>query len=141
MRRSILSSLVLLGTALANGCHDSDDDIGATCALNPARSDGGNAFLDAAGLYCHMFELPFTVPKGSSSSNIYQMKIADVADGWGDTQIFWGNYKVENGDDTHLITMEECNGYMNQIMTQCPDGHGGWVDTDFGTVFGECIRK
>lgn len=46
--------------------------------------------MTAAALYCHQFKNPFSVPAGSSSSNVYQMKIANVPDGWGGKQIFWG---------------------------------------------------
>jgi len=63
-----------------------DDKIGEYCAFNP---DNG-AFLDAANAYCYQFRNAFDVPRGSSSSNVYQMKIGNVPDGFGGKQIFWG---------------------------------------------------
>ena len=72
-----------------------------------------------------------------------------------------GNYGIGKGDNVHIVTYDECMGYMKQIQNECPGGQGGWVDTDFGTVsyslslmrawhsnsntceqvFGECIRQ
>jgi hypothetical protein len=74
-----------------------------------------------------------------------------------------GNYGIGKGDNVHLVTYDECMGYMKQIKDECPGGQGGWVDTEFGTVshfllsafaqdgtstsdtfdqvFGECIRQ
>lgn len=62
-----------------------DDSIGQTCAF--ANYD---SYLEAASLYCYQFRSPFYVPKGDSQSNIYQMKIGRVPDGYGGQQIFWG---------------------------------------------------
>jgi hypothetical protein len=62
-----------------------DDSIGKTCAF--ANYD---SYLEAASLYCYQFRSPFYVPKGDSQSNIYQMKIGRVPDGYGGQQIFWG---------------------------------------------------
>ena len=101
-----------------------DDDIGRTCQYKDI-----DAWRNAARLYCWMFSTPLTVPGGNSGSNVYQLKISNVPDGYGGQQIFWGNYKVNGG--THRITFDECMKY--QEGNYC-DGFGGWTDTDFGTV-------
>ncbi|PSN59237.1 hypothetical protein BS50DRAFT_580112, partial [Corynespora cassiicola Philippines] len=128
---TILAFSATIGNVFAaSGCHKKDDDIGRTCQYKDK-----DAWRNAARLYCWMFSTPLTVPGGNSGSNVYQLKISNVPDGYGGQQIFWGNYKVNGG--THRITFDECMKY--QEGNYC-DGFGGWTDTDFGTVFGECIR-
>ena len=102
-----LGLLALSGVALGDdGCHfdgasirlysqrngadivmRQDDSIGRYCAF--ANYD---SYLEAASLYCYQFRSPFYVPKGDSQSNIYQMKIGRVPDGYGWQQLFWGMF-------------------------------------------------
>lgn len=110
-----------------------DDSIGKYCAFS-----NYDTYLDAAALYCYQFRSPFHVPKGDSQSNIYQMKIGHVPDGYGGEQIFWGmltvlanlcgpmltrgregNYKIDKGDEYHLVNYDECMNSMKEIGSRC----------------------
>ncbi|KAK3703658.1 hypothetical protein LTR37_014354 [Vermiconidia calcicola] len=104
------------------------DSIGKECRY--ANFDSFNA---AAFKYCTQVQ-GASVLEGQS----LEFRTDNNPDGFGGEQLFWGNYRVDR-EGTHFISLEECAKYQADIFNQC-GGFGGWVDTTWGTVFGECIR-
>ncbi|GAB7326421.1 hypothetical protein MBLNU13_g10437t2 [Cladosporium sp. NU13] len=115
MFTSIFTLAALVASAYAGGCHTGNTNVGKYCAFNP----DSDAYLDAANAYCYQFRAGITLEKGEY---VYQTRLVNAPDGFGGHQTFWGNYVVMKGDDVHLVTYDECMGYMKDILHQCPGG-------------------
>ncbi|KAF2873530.1 hypothetical protein BDV95DRAFT_567210 [Massariosphaeria phaeospora] len=97
--------------------------------------------MRAATIYCRKFLDPFQLPTGQS----YPYKISQIPCEE-DTSLcdFYGNLRNDrdNGNVPAGYTFmdyDKCMEFMPTIFTAC-GGNGGWVNTDYGTVFAECIQ-
>ncbi|KAF7877676.1 hypothetical protein EAF04_001347 [Stromatinia cepivora] len=105
-----------------------DDSIGEYCAFQTR-----NAWNAAAAAHCSRM-IGITVTEGTSQN----IRVDNLDDGAGGHQNFWGNWRIDRKGN-YVVGFGNCMGFMNTIYDKC-GGFGGWENTDFGTVFGECIR-
>ncbi|APA10711.1 hypothetical protein sscle_06g054810 [Sclerotinia sclerotiorum 1980 UF-70] len=123
-----LAKITLLITLTSSAKPHTDDSIGKSCSFYTRET------WDAAAID-HCTRMSGTAVTGGTSQSI---RIDHVDDGAGGYQNFWGNWRIGRKGD-YLVTFDNCKGFMDKIYGKC-GGYGGWSNTDFGTIFGECIR-
>ncbi|KAF7196128.1 hypothetical protein HII31_02529 [Pseudocercospora fuligena] len=131
MKVSIATTLAALATYVAaDGCHKSSDSIGKECKF--FNKDVWNS---AVNNWCDQ-ENGLAVQQGQSLA--IKTGPWDDGSGTGGKQLFFGNYRVDrNGART--VEAGYCKQVMGDLWDTC-DGFGGWTNTEWGTIFAECIR-
>ncbi|KAH7110367.1 hypothetical protein B0J11DRAFT_599532 [Dendryphion nanum] len=106
-------------------CHEKSDSIGKPCEYLDGRT-----FVNAIIDWCYLNQ-GIWVQQGESNSGYLDHGYTDKH------HKRLASYKVDRNGN-HQITWQDCIERMILIKQDC--SKGGWKNTDYGTIFAECIE-
>ncbi|KAF2426309.1 hypothetical protein EJ08DRAFT_651837 [Tothia fuscella] len=118
--------------AALDGCHRHDDSWGIPCAFSDS-----NHFMASGANACRILLKSWS--QGIRRDIGAKYCLPDQDDEFGGKQMMCVGYRVDRGD-TIFPSQQDCEGDMSRVYNSC-NGWGGWVNTAYGTVFGECILQ